>query len=182
VRSPIRVICAIRGRLLCSYFVFIRVHLSRRSLGEGRIRGCPEKIVRILLDARGANQIQAHECAAGQARDREHAKTKRADRHRFCRAVRSIEQKETKLTKTFPESASKVHRLLPWRAVALAEAAKTMPGESPEAQVFGGAGRSVANALRTTRSTSICRRANEQRVPPLPGNEFSLRKNRKNFA
>jgi hypothetical protein len=91
VRSPIRFICAIRGRLLCSYFVFIRVHLSRRSLGEGRIRGCPEKIARILLDAGGANQIQARECAAGQARDREHAKTKRADRHRFCPSMNIYE-------------------------------------------------------------------------------------------
>jgi len=34
----------------------------------------PEKIVRILLDAGGANQLQARECAAGQGRNREYAK------------------------------------------------------------------------------------------------------------
>ena len=39
----------------------------------------PEKIVRILLDARGANQIQARECAGGQRRDREPASAKRVD-------------------------------------------------------------------------------------------------------
>jgi hypothetical protein len=48
--------------------VFIRVH-SWLSL-----QAASEKIVRILLDAGGANQIQARGCAAGQGRNREHAK------------------------------------------------------------------------------------------------------------
>jgi general secretion pathway protein D len=40
-----------------------------------------------LLEAGGANHIQARRCAAGQSRNREYARTKCADRDRFCRCL-----------------------------------------------------------------------------------------------
>jgi len=73
----IRVIRIIRGFLFLPLLVSIRVHSWLT----------PEKIVRILLEPGAANQIQARECAAGQDRNREHAKAKRADRDRFCHSV-----------------------------------------------------------------------------------------------
>jgi hypothetical protein len=60
---------------------------------------CSEKIVRILFEPGGANQIQGRGGATGKGSNREYGKAKRADRDRLCRAIRSIEQKETKLTK-----------------------------------------------------------------------------------
>ena len=57
----------------------------------------PEKIVRILLAADGANQIQARECAAGQRRNREYAETKRADRDRLCRSINTYENNTSEL-------------------------------------------------------------------------------------
>src|SRR5437899_1064185 len=83
------------------------------SLRHNAFHLTPEKIVKILLEADGANQIQARECAAGQGRNREYAKAKCADRDRFCRSIEgslmkkipqnfgNVEQKETKLMKLF---------------------------------------------------------------------------------
>jgi hypothetical protein len=59
----------------------------------------PEKIVRILLEPGGANQIQARECAAGQGRNREYAKAKRADRDRFRRSITIYENNTSELWK-----------------------------------------------------------------------------------
>jgi hypothetical protein len=85
----IRVIRIIRGFLFLPLLVFIRVHSWFVS----------EKIVRILLAAGGANQIQARECAAGQGRNREYAKVKRADRDRFCRSINTYENNTSGLWK-----------------------------------------------------------------------------------
>src|SRR5438132_2347179 len=83
------------------------------SLRHNAFHPTPEKIVKILLEAGGANQIQARECAAKQGRNREYAKTKCADRDRFCRSIEgllmkkiphtlgNLQQKETKLMKLF---------------------------------------------------------------------------------
>ncbi len=58
-----------------------------------------EKIVRILLEAGRANQIQARGCAAGQGRNREYAETKRADRDRFCPLHNTYENNTSELWK-----------------------------------------------------------------------------------
>src|SRR4029077_12728569 len=60
---------------------------SRQRVEDNAFHLTSEKIVRILLEAGGANQIQARECAAGQGPNREYAKTKCADRDRFCRSL-----------------------------------------------------------------------------------------------
>ena len=67
--------------------------------------GCSEKIVRILLEPGGANQIQARECAAGQGRNREHATTKRADRDRFCRSMKTLNHEWTPMYTNKAETA-----------------------------------------------------------------------------
>src|SRR5215470_4801893 len=83
------------------------------TFASSAVQTASEKIVRILLAAAGANQIQARGCAAGEGRNREYATANCADRDRLCRFmegslmkknpqnVRNIEQKETKLTKAF---------------------------------------------------------------------------------
>src|SRR6266478_500008 len=85
--------------------------------------GCSEKIVRILLEPGGANQIQARECAAGQGRNREHATTKRADRDRFCRSMKTLNHEWTPMYTNKAETAFGLGSARASRAVCCAPAA-----------------------------------------------------------
>src|SRR5205823_11623591 len=85
------------------YFAAISDHLR---LYLGRASGVRrEKRPRIFLETRRRDQVQARRCATNQSRDREYAKTKCADRDRFCAALTTMKTLSiTPPMKTTPQS------------------------------------------------------------------------------